>query len=61
MPQTTVRTQSFVKARNQLFRYIDSGETVSESLFRVSQSFSLTDDQMDSLRRMFTTEDLIND
>jgi hypothetical protein len=58
MPQTTVRTHSFVKARTQLFRYIDSGETVSESLFRVSQSFSLTDSQMDSLHRLFTQEDL---
>jgi hypothetical protein len=58
MPQTTVRTQSFVKARNQLFIYIDNGETVSESLFRVSQSFSLTDSQRVSLRRMFTQEDL---
>jgi hypothetical protein len=61
MPQTTVRTHSFVKARNQLFIYIEKGETVAESLFRVSQSFSLTDNQMDSLRRMFTQEDLIND
>jgi hypothetical protein len=58
MPQTTVRTQSFVKARTQLFIYIDNGETVSESLFRVSQSFSLTDYQMDSLRRLFTSEDV---
>jgi hypothetical protein len=58
MPQTTVRTQSFVKARTQLFIYIENGETVSEALFRVSQSFSLTESQMDSLHRLFTQEDL---